>query len=838
MVRFIVPFACFLSVLFSPTLEAQITRCSSNEQMEAQLQSDTAFARSFFALEQALEQMSSTGYRTTTDYNLPVVVHIMHDGDAVGDGANLSNSQIQSAMDALNADFAGDFGGADIDIQFSLAVRDPEGNPTSGINRINVADFIPEFTEHGLVTNDSQHPSSEGQVKSLSQWPNDDYVNIWVLSKLNGGTSPIGFAYLPPAPSALDGIVVHHRVFGVGEEYDLINNYDLNRTLTHEAGHYLGLYHTFHLTSACGNESNCASQGDRVCDTPQTTGSLNCSALECEDTMVENFMDYSHDPCMSSFTEGQRTRMRNALTQSRTALLESAGNIPVVALDAGVASVQGLIPVGCNSTQEAMAVLQNFGTDAITAVTVHFQLDGGQEHMVNWTGELAPSATELVALPSVSAPIGQHEMTVWTTTPNDEYALNDSLTTAFEVVPGNMLTMDIQFDFLPYGITWTVENEQDMSILSGGNYVNAEFASEFISVEGCATPGCYALTIEDLFGNGMHYSPPGWYELSDSDGNVLGSGSGDFGSEQTHEFCVEPTDVAACPDQNGNGICDADEGMLVTDIPGCMDVQSCTYSELATVDDGSCEFLDALSDRGGDCPADVDDDGVCDNAEVYGCEDPSACNYEPEATEENGSCTYPEVNFDCFGNVVNVVLGCTDPTSCTFDAQANTDDGSCDYLDALGECGGDCPADVDEDGVCDNAEILGCTDSAACNFEASATEEDSSCEYAEEGYDCAGNPLINSVEAWNASNVSLTAFPNPIDGSQLSISGLPGPGFYHIHLLDLAGKQLSAERIQAQGVQNMWTVRTELDVKSGLYLIQVATGNAKKVGNSLRILVK
>jgi len=377
-----------------------------------------------------------------------------------------------------------------------------------------------------------------------------------------------------------------------------------------------------------------------------------------------------------------------------------------------------------------------------------------------------------------------------------------------------------------------------MTILSGGEYVNAEFASEFISVEGCATPGCYALTIEDLFGNGMHYSPPGWYELSDSDGNVLGSGSGDFGSEQTHEFCVDPTDVASCPDSNGNGICDADEDMLVTDIPGCMDVQSCNYSELATVDDGSCEFLDALNDCGGDCPSDVDGDGVCDNAEVYGCEDPSACNYEPEATEDNGSCTYPEVNYDCFGNVVNVVLGCTDPTSCTFEPQANTDDGSCDYLDALGECGGDCPEDVDEDGVCDNAEILGCTDSTACNFEASATEEDSSCEYAEEGYDCEGNPLINSIEAWNASNLSLTAFPNPIDGAQLNISGLPGPGLYHIHVLDLAGKQLSAESIQAQGVQNMWTVRTELDVKSGLYLIQVATANAKKVGNSLRILVK
>lgn len=786
MARYILPFACLVSWLAFSPLSAQVTRCSSDEHLEAQLNTDTAFARSFFALEAALEQMAGHGFRTLDEYTLPVVVHIMHDGDAVGSGANISDAQIASAIDALNADFAGEFGGADVDIQFSLAVRDPFGNPTSGINRVNAATTIPEFADNGMVTNSNQAPSSESNVKALSHWPGADYINIWVVSKLNGGTSPIGFAYLPPTSGLVDGIVIHHEVFGVGQEYNLMNNYDLNRTLTHEVGHYLGLYHTFHLTSTCGSESNCSAQGDRVCDTPPTTGSLNCSALECEDTMVENFMDYSNDPCMASFTDGQRTRMRNALLEHRLPLTESLGQVPVVDLDAGLSSVQGISPSGCSATHSPEAVLQNFGTTPINEATVHFQMDGGEEHIVAWQGELAPNQTALVPLPALAATIGTHSLTVWTQIPNDEYEANDAITMDFEVVPGNVVTMAIQFDFLPYGVTWAVESPSDEDpILSGGNYVNADFASQYISIQGCATPGCYTLTVEDLFGNGMHYSPPGWYELTDTDGNVLGAGSGDFGSEQTHEFCIEAADVLPCADENSNGVCDANENLLVTDIPGCTDPESCTFNALANVD--------------------------------------------------NGSCTYPETNYDCEGNVTNVIAGCTDEESCTFDPEANTEDDSCAYLDALNDCGGDCLEDLDQDGICDNAEVAGCTQPLACNYNEEATEEDDSCEYASEGFDCEGNPLVNSVGEAAGLSFSVTAFPNPVSGGEVTLTGLPGPGQYEVLILDFGGRLLAQKYLTAEGTPSDWRVRPSLNLKPGMYMLHIHGQQAKSA--AVRLLV-
>jgi hypothetical protein len=71
--------------------------------------------------------------------------------------------------------------------------------------------------------------------------------------------------------------------------------------------------------------------------------------------------------------------------------------------------------------------------------------------------------------------------------------------------------------------------------------------------------------------------------------------------------------------------------------------------------------------------------------------------------------------------------GCMDELACNFNDQADEEDGSCTYPDALGDCGGDCTADTDGDGVCDDAEIAGCTDPAADNFDEEATEDDGTC---------------------------------------------------------------------------------------------------------------
>ena len=224
-------------------------------------------------------------------------------------------------------------------------------------------------------------------------------------------------------------------------------------------------------------------------------------------------------------------------------------------------------------------------------------------------------------------------------------------------------------------------------------------------------------------------------------------------------------------DADGDGVCDELE------ILGCTDAAACNFNAAATDDDASCEYAEAYYDCDGNCVNDSDEDGVCDVLEVVGCQDEVACNYDSEATDA-GTCDYAEVNYDCQGNCLNDAdgdgvcdelevggctdamacnfdpaatdddgsceslscAGCTDEASCNFDPAATIDDASCEYLDASGECGGDCPADEDNDGVCDDeddcigiVDVCGVCNGAGANFECGCTD------IPEGACDCLGN---------------------------------------------------------------------------------------------------
>ncbi|KAH6904667.1 pregnancy-associated plasma protein-A-domain-containing protein [Coprinopsis sp. MPI-PUGE-AT-0042] len=92
------------------------------------------------------------------------------------------------------------------------------------------------------------------------------------------------------------------------------------RYLTHEVGHWVGLYHTFEGYS-------CTGAGDYVDDTPAQASPSNPNDSSCmsRDTCpgvagvdpITSFMDYSHSACQTQFTNGQVNRMRAALNQFR-----------------------------------------------------------------------------------------------------------------------------------------------------------------------------------------------------------------------------------------------------------------------------------------------------------------------------------------------------------------------------------------------------------------------------------------------------------------------------------------------------------------------------------------
>ncbi len=266
-------------------------------------------------------------------YRIPVVVHVIHStaNGAIGGrkNVNIPDEQIESQIDILNQDFRKIPGtpgynedpvGADTRIEFCLASRDPEGNPTNGIKRV--------YNEKSTWS-----VNEVSRLAKLSQWPSDQYLNIWVTD-LPAGT--LGFAQFPeaygvpglsgPYSEATDGVVIDYEYFG-NRGY-LIRNYEMGRTTTHEVGHWLGLRHIW---------------GDRFCGTdyvddtpldadPNQTGTCQDSS-DCNKDgiytldMSNNYMDYSFDACMNIFTEGQKARMRTVIETSarRQTLLNSPG---------------------------------------------------------------------------------------------------------------------------------------------------------------------------------------------------------------------------------------------------------------------------------------------------------------------------------------------------------------------------------------------------------------------------------------------------------------------------------------------------------------------------------
>ncbi len=255
-------------------------------------------------------------------YTIPVVVHIIHDGEGIGVESNISAARVQSQIQVLNEDFRrmtgtpghnNDPAGADVEIEFCLATIAPDGStmPEPGIDRVDRSDLgvnEPPFSSNYIRNN----------ILPNTIWDPERYMNIWTVD-IEGDV--IGFAQLPnqsglPGLSGSygtpnqDGVVITVETFG--RESSMLPPYNGGRTTTHEVGHFLGLYHVW-------GDGNC-SFDDYCGDTPSSAqANYGCpsSANSCgEAEMVTNYMDYLDDQCMNTFTQCQKQRMRTVLTNS------------------------------------------------------------------------------------------------------------------------------------------------------------------------------------------------------------------------------------------------------------------------------------------------------------------------------------------------------------------------------------------------------------------------------------------------------------------------------------------------------------------------------------------
>lgn len=324
---------------------------------------------------------------------IPTVVHII----ASTAYQTVTDAEVQSQIDVLNEDFRklagtpGDGNGIDFEYQFCLASIDPNGCPTTGINRL----VNPTLAYH--------QQQDAAQLKGLIQWDPKMYFNIWVPRTIEttqaGGGLVIGYATFPNFINLqpnLDGVVIHSEFFGRTADPTTIG-----RTTTHEAGHWIGLYHTFQGGCTGTDASNCLLGGDRVCDTPQAFESnFGCPNINsCTDTptdfpdQIENYMDYSDGTCQNMFTAGQKARADQLMNNYRSQIY-SAANLTATGCD-------GTVAPGCVPTADFVA---NNTRTCPNEVITFFDRSAGNPTSWSWTFQNGTPATSTAQNPTVSFP--------------------------------------------------------------------------------------------------------------------------------------------------------------------------------------------------------------------------------------------------------------------------------------------------------------------------------------------------------------------------------------------------------------------------------------------------
>ena len=407
---------------------------------------------------------------------LPIVVHIIHKGEAIGNGTNISDAQIQSAIQGMNERWRRIIGdGVDMEIQFALAVRDTNNNATNGITRYDGRVF-PRYSINGIHYNDTASVgANQDSIIKKTVWDRSRYINIWIADISGAG----GWASL----------------YG---NYTFFVHYNSSAsTYAHEMGHTFGLYHTFNgdgsgsgvnPSTQCPLNNDCLLNGDLICDTPphkkEECSTTSCAVSGDLQNSFKNYMSYCGG---TRFTQRQKDRVHELLyDEYYWRLVNSVGLMPITTTnEISINNIIKINPVICQSFDSKL-IFKNSGLNTITNIKVTEFIDGIQNRTFNFNTNIIKNKYDTIALASIDLSQGLHNIKYTVTEFNgvtsDFNNLNNSVCNTYD------------FYSLPASINNYCYNFENGVMPTNFIFDHSSFYDPYItpsiqSVSGCSTMG-------------------------------------------------------------------------------------------------------------------------------------------------------------------------------------------------------------------------------------------------------------------------------------------------------------------------------------------------------------
>ncbi len=424
--------ALIFSVIFLNS-SAQII-CGADQKQERLIAQDADYKKQvddlnsdikrYISANPAVGRPSST---TAALYYIPVVVHVIYDGDpTTGTLYNPSTAQINAAIAYVNAVYDGTWAGVggpilgvgNLDIKFVLATKDPNNNATTGIERINGA-ALAGYSASGMKYQGASG-ATELSIKNLSRWDPEKYYNIWVVNRIDGCSGYFcgcacdagtigGFALFPVSPANVSGAMRNDGTVMLASQFNAGQ-----KVLPHELGHMLSVYHPFQGNTipgpnTCVDNTFPTTSGDLCADTDPITnpylspnipfacriGINPCTSTAFTANTEKNYMNYTN--CYQLFTADQKARMIAATSVSQRASLVTSwandqGSYPAPFVQPIVAAVSPLSSLFLNNTSGILRVDLNNRT----VYSLNATQDGGYlDNSSKWYDlfDLHPSTT-------------------------------------------------------------------------------------------------------------------------------------------------------------------------------------------------------------------------------------------------------------------------------------------------------------------------------------------------------------------------------------------------------------------------------------------------------------